>query len=205
MAAPKKIDPVAGEGKLDEALKGIGELNFQPIPLAAARVSRPFDGYPMKKVTIGGAETYLAYVVALNPTVAVRLDPSNRKVKTKDGTFEQVKNTHARFVRDYEENENTEVVFDRIVEVGGKEFYCAIVPSHNVRAQLCFKYDDKGKRILVDSNYLFLDTAQDQRLKRVFEQIINPKLQLEREAAFIAGESTQDTGGEAKTLTEDEV
>jgi hypothetical protein len=205
MAAPKKIDPVAGEGKPnDDVLKGIGELNFQPIPLKAARVSRPFDGYPMKKVTIGTMETYLAYVVALNPTVAVRLDPSNRKVKTKDGTFEQVKNTHARFIRDYEENENTEVVFDRIMEIGGKEYFCAIVPSHNVRAQLCFRYEDKNKRIVVDSNYLFLDTAQDQHLKRVFEQIINPKLQLEREAAFIAGESTQDAG-ESKTLTEDEV
>ena len=204
MAAPKKKDPVAGEGKPDETLKGIGELNFQPIPLKAARVSRPFDGYPMKRVTIGGTETYLAYVVALNPTVPVRLDPSNRKVKMKDGTFEQVKNTHARFIRDYEENENTEVVFDRIMEIGGKDYYCAIVPSHNVRAQLCFKYEDKNKRILVDSNYLFLDVEQNQRLKRVFEQIINPLLKLEREAAFISGESTQDAGEET-TLTENEV
>jgi hypothetical protein len=204
MAAPKKTDPVAGEGKpTDTALKGIGELNFQPIPLKAARVSRPFDGYPMKKIKIGEADTYLAYVVALNPTVAVRLDPSNRKVKMKDGTFTQINNTHARFIRDYEEKENVEVVFDRIVEVGGKEYYCAIVPSHNVRAQLCFKYNDKAQRIEVDSNYLFLDLEQDQRLKRVFEQIINPKLQLEREAAFIAGESN--VAGEEKTMTEDEV
>lgn len=213
MAEAKKKDPVsAGEDKGKNVMKGIPdgegisnkELNFQPIPLKAARISRPFDGYPMKKVMIGGADTYLAYVVALNPTVPVRLDPSNRKVKMKDGTFEQVKNTHARFIRDYEENENTEVVFDRIVEIGGKEYYCAIVPSHNVRAQLCFKYEDKNKRILVDSNYLFLDVEQNQRLKRVFEQIINPLLKLEREAAFISGESTQDAGEET-TLTENEV
>ena len=148
MAEAKKKDPVsAGEDKGKNGMKGIPdgegisnkELNFQPIPLKAARISRPFDGYPMKKVMIGGADTFLAYVVALNPTVPVRLDPSNRKVKMKDGTFEQVKNTHARFIRDYEENENTEVVFDRIVEIGGKEYYCAIVPSHNVRAQLCLQ------------------------------------------------------------------
>ena len=212
MAEAKKKDPVsAGEDKGAAGMKGIPmhgqgkgqELNFQPIPLKAARISRPFDGYPMKKVMIGGADTFLAYVVALNPTVPVRLDPSNRKVKAKDGFFVQVKNTHARFIKDYEENENTEVVFDRIVEVGGKEYYCAIVPSHNVRAQLCYKYNDKAQRVEVDPNYLFLDLEQDQRLKRVFEQIINPKLKLEREAAFIAGESN--VAGEPATMTEDEV
>jgi len=203
--ASKKTDPVAGEGTAkNEGIKGIDDLNFQPIPLKAARVSRPFDGYPMKKVTIGGTETNLCFVVALNPTVPVQQDPSNGKKRQKDGTFEQVLNTHARFIRDYEENENTEVVFDRVVEIGGKEYFCAIVPSHNVRAQLCFKYEDKNKRIVVDPNYLFLDTAQDQRLKRVFEQIINPKLRLEREASFISGESNVDTG-EIQPLTEEEV
>lgn len=204
MAQATKKDPVSGDGKgKDEGLKGISELNFQPIPVKAARISKPFDGYPMKKVRIGEADTFLAFVVALNPTVPVRLDPANRKVKQKDGTFAQVKNTHARFIRDYEENENVEVVFDRIVEVGGKEYYCAIVPSHNVRAQLCYKYVEKNQRIEVDTNYLFLDTDQDQRLKRVFEQIINPKLRLEREASFISGESKEDPG--PQTMTEEEV
>ncbi|MGP8154372.1 MAG: hypothetical protein ACLQBQ_09585 [Smithella sp.] len=206
MATPKKVDPVAGEGKQkDEGLKDIADFKFQPIPLKAARIAKPFDGYPLKKVKIGEADTYLSFVMALNPTVPVRLDPSNRKVKQKDGTFEQVKNTHARFIRDYEENENVEVVFDRIAEIGGKEYYCAIVPSHNVRAQLCYNYVDKNQRIEVDQRYLFLDTDQDQRLKRVFEQIINPKLRLEREASFIAGELQVDPGPPQQNLTEEEV
>ena len=217
MAKANRKDPVAGEGggraakdaKLPvprdhEKIPGIGGLDFQPIPVAAARVSRPFDGYPMKKVKIGEAQTFAAYVVALNPAVPVRQDPANTKVKQKDGTFQQIKNHHSRFIRDYESGDNNEVVFDRVVEIGGREFFCAIVPSHNVRAQLCFKYDNERRRVEVDADYLFLDTAQDQRLKRVFEQIINPKLQLEREASFISGESNDDAGDE-KTLTEDEV
>ena len=61
----------------------------------------------------------------------------------------------------------------------------------------------KTQRIEVDPNYLFLDLEQNQRLKRVFEQIINPKLKLEREAAFISGESN--VAGEQATMTEDEV
>jgi hypothetical protein len=213
MAKTGRKDPVAGEGRhpvagtlkqKEEKMPDIGGLDFQPIPVAAARVSRPFDGYPMKKVKIGGAGTYSAYVVALNPTVQVRQDPANTKVKQKDGTFEQVRNHHSRFIRDYETGDNNEVVFDRVVKIGGREFFCAIVPSHNVRAQLCFKYDNERKRVEVDADYLFLDTAQDKRLKRVFEQIINPKLQLEREASFISGESKEDDE-EQKIMTEEQV
>jgi hypothetical protein len=158
----------------------------------------------MREVKIGGAATYAAYVVALNPTVQVRQDPANTKVKQKNGTFKQIKNHHSRFIRDYETGDNNEVVFDRIVKIGDREFFCAIVPSHNVRAQLCFKYDNERRRVEVDTDYLFLDAAQDKRLKRVFEQIINPKLRLEREASFISGESKEDSE-EEKILTEEQV
>lgn len=204
--APTEAPTGAAGGKKSRGAKAQKSdgFDFQPIPAGAARVSRPFDGYPMKKVKIGEAETYAAYVVALNPTVAVRQDPANGRVKQKDGTFEQVRNYHSRFIRDFETGDNNEVVFDRVVNIGGRDYFCAIVPSHNVRAQLCYRYNNDRRRVEVDSGYLFLDTAQDQRLKRVFEQLINPKLRLEREASFISGESDEDSGGE-KTLTEDEV
>jgi hypothetical protein len=222
MGEKKKNDPVGNgkAGKEETALVGIGEeskvtasksekvavempLNFKPIPQKAAKIRRPFDGYPMKDVKIGEAKTYATYVVALNPTVQVKLDPANHKVKTKDGMV-QVKNYHSRMIRNMETRNNEDVVFDRLVEVGGQEYACAIIPSHNVRAQICFSYNSKSKRIDIDSRYLMLDTEQGNRLREVFQQVINPKIKMERQAQFISGESQEDAG-EVKPLTENEV
>jgi len=198
MARAKLIDPVA-KGKTELGaldIKKAGGLTFKPIPPERARVSRPFDGYPLgsKKIKFGEIDTFTTYIVALNPTVQVVQDPSNRKVKTKEGMV-QVHNYHSRFVRDRETKSNTICMFDRAIEVDGRSYQCAIIPSHNVRAQVCFNYDAQKNRIVVDSRYLLLDSEQDSRLKRVFEQVINPNIKMEREAAFISGESKDDTGG----------
>ena len=198
MARAKLIDPVA-KGKTELGaldIKKAGGLTFKPIPPERARVSRPFDGYPLgsKKIKFGEIDTFTTYIVALNPTVQVVQDPSNRKVKTKEGMV-QVHNYHSRFVRDRETKSNTICMFDRDIEVDGRSYQCAIIPSHNVRAQVCFNYDAQKNRIVVDSRYLLLDSEQDSRLKRVFEQVINPNIKMEREAAFISGESKDDTGG----------
>lgn len=202
--AKKLIDPVAGEGKpYNEAMVSLEDFEFKPIPQKAARIKRPFDGYPMKRVQIGEANVFHTFVVALNPTVPVRQDPANKKVKQKDGTFKQVLSYHNRMVRDYENRENISIVFDRTIRIKGVDYYCAIIPSSNVRAQVCFKYDNKTKRIMVDERYLLLDGEQVQRLRQVYEQVINPKLKLEREAAFISGESNE--AAEETTLTENEV
>ena len=97
------------------------------------------------------------------------------------------------------------MTFDRTITVKGQEYMYAYVPSHNVRAQLFFKFDNDKQRIIVDPNYMLLDSEQESRLKRVFEQIINPALKLEREASFISGESKDDTGGAVEPLKENEV
>lgn len=194
----KLVDPVAENGQQEKAeldtldiKKG---LTFKPIPPERARTSKPFDGYPLNKLKFGKVNTFTTYIVALNPTVQVVQDPSNRKVKTKEGMV-QVRNYHSRAIRDRETRENIQVMFDRDIEVDGRVYQCAIIPSHNVRAQVCFNFDVQKNRIVVDSRYLLLDSEQDGRLKRVFEQVINPNIKMEREAAFISGESKEDTGG----------
>ncbi|MFH2076880.1 MAG: hypothetical protein ABIJ57_16330 [Pseudomonadota bacterium] len=196
------VDPVAGEtGKeaSDEMevmdLKKAPTLSFQPIPPETARITRPFDGYPFRKFKVGLFNTYEHCVVALNPTVPVPQDPANRKVKQKDGKMGQVRTCHSRIIRDRETNENIHVPFDRDVEVDGRPYQVAIMESHNVRAQICFFYDPQKQRIVVDPRYLLLDVGQRNKLRDVFQQVINPNIKMEREAAFIAGESKEDAGG----------
>ena len=89
--AAKLKDPVAGEEKKGASIKNLEDFEFKPVRPEAARAARPFDGYPLKKVKIDGKDVYATYIVALNPTFQVRQDPSNRKVKTKDGLV-QIKN-----------------------------------------------------------------------------------------------------------------
>ncbi len=196
------VDPVAfetpGEATVEaEAmdLRKAPSLSFKPIPPETARITRPFDGYPFKRLIMGKVKTYEHCVVALNPTVPVPQDPANRRVKQKDGTLKRVETCHSRVIRDRENNENVHVPFDRAFEVDGRMYQCAIVESHNVRAQICFNYDAQKQRIVVDPRYLLLDVAQRNKLKDVFSQVINPLIKMEREAAFIAGESTTDVGG----------
>jgi len=211
MAKPKLIDPVQRTDEKQEKtemealdIKKAGGLSFKPIPPDRARVSRPFDGYPLgsKKFRFGKADTYTTYIVALNPTVSVPQDPANRKVKQKDGHMEQVQTTHSRVIRDRETRENIHVPFDREISVDDRIHQCAIVQSHNVRAQICFSLDAQKNRIEVDTRYLLLDMDQVGRLKRVFEQVVNPLIKMEREAAFISGESKEDTGG-VEPITEE--
>jgi hypothetical protein len=200
----KLKDPVRQQGEdVKGEMKTVDDFVFTPVKPEAARVTRPFDGYPLKKkIKIGETKDKhdkvkdvmisATYLVALNPTIQVRQDPSNRKTK----------NYHSRMIRDYEEQDNIVVVFDRVMEIKGQKYFYAIVPQHYVRAQLIFKYDNNKQRVEVDPNYLLMDGDQDQRLKRVFEMMINPKLKVERESAFIAGESQKD-GGESEPLTEE--
>lgn len=203
----KLKDPVAGAVE-ESAIKTVVDDDLEPkaVRPSAARVTNPFDGYPFKKkIKVGeyvdpedrkkkDSMISASFIVILNPTVQVRQDKSNTKYP----------NYHSRAIRDYEERDNTIIVFDRKMEIKGKTYLYAVVPSHNVRAQLFFKYDNNKQRIEVVSDYLLLDTEQESRLRRVFEQVINPKLKIEREASFISGESKVDTG-EGEPLTEDEV
>lgn len=212
MAKGKK-DPVGTQGAENVELKAakIGAektsaaLQFKPIAPKAAKLKRPFDGYPlMRKVQIGEAQISGTFIVAANPTIPVRQDAANKLKKSKDGKMTQMANYHSRSIRDYENRTNEIVIFDRKLTIGNQDYYCAVIPSHNIRAQLCYKYNSKSKQLETDNRYLFLDEEQSGRLRQVFEQIINPKLKLEREADFLSGTGSQDAG-EVKPLTEDEV
>lgn len=199
MATGRKdpVDGVLEERKLAEDVVGISIDNlkmedFQTAPPEAARIVDPFAGYPLKKIKFGeftdkktgkkvDGETFTTFIVGLNPMFSVPNDPNNRgKIKT----------SHSRCIRDTT-NENVDVVFDRILKVANGKLRFSIVPSHWVRSQLMFKYDDKLKRPVVDKRYVFLDMGQVSRLQRVFQMVINPKLRQERLSAAVSGESQE--------------
>jgi hypothetical protein len=175
-------------------MKKADQVSFKPIPLDAAKTRRPFDGYPLKKFTFGKVNTYESYIVAINPSIPIYQDPANKRVKQRNGTMKKVLTRHSRVIRDREINENLIIVFDRDIESNGVNYQCAIVESHNVRAQICFAYDANRKRITVDPRYELLDTEQRGRLRQVYEQVINPKIKMEKQAAFITGETEEDSG-----------
>lgn len=197
------VDPVEkGANPQEEEMASldmgkVSSVSFKPIPIDAARIRAPFDGYPLKKFQFAGVTTYESFIVALNPTTPVPQDQANRKVRQADGTLKQVNSCHSRVIRDRETNDNMHVPFDRSIEVNGITYQCAIVPSHNVRAQICFAYDANKQRIVVDPRYMLLDIEQRNRLRTVFEQVINPNIKMEKEAAYIAGESSVETDGMA--------
>ncbi len=176
----------------------VNEISLKPIPPETARRTMPFDGYPFKKFKVGKANTYQHCIVALNPTTLLHQDPANRKVRQADGKMKKVRTWHSRVIRDRELNENIHIPFDREIEIKGIKYDCAIVDSHNVRAQICFQFNTNTQRIEVDRRYLLIDIGQRNKLKQVFEQVINPNLKMQKEAAFIMGETQDDAGGEAE-------
>jgi len=198
VAANEQARAAAGSKKDTESLgiEGLSLTDFQPIPDHAARVRRPFDGYPEEMVTITDAKgKKLAvkkhFVVALSPTVPVFQDPSNNNVVVGSDQVRKLKTYHSRFIRDG--HTNTETVFDREIRLeNGQALMCAIVPSHVVRAQIMFALVRRGKgesAIQVDKRYLLLDTRQVSRLRETFQIIINPKLRSEKMSQWISGES----------------
>ena len=189
-------DPV--EGKVQEAglaqemeSLDISKLNPVAIPLTAARPSRPFDGYPVKKTFIGEGkdkvQVCLTHIVIHNHIAfPVAQDASGPKVKNK-----RVQTYHNRWIRDVDNGGvgNVAVHFDRPIKTAQGEFYASIVPDPYVRCQLCFQYNTKTQRIEVDKRYLLVDGDQMNALKRCYEQVINPQLKIEKAADFISGAS----------------
>ncbi len=82
---------------------------------------------------------------------------------------------HNRLIRNYETDMNEDVVFDRDFEMkDGIVRNCAIVPSHNIRAQLVYSLDERTGAIKVDSRYSLLDRAQASRLLQIMRVINAP-------------------------------
>lgn len=173
------------QAKDDEMALDISNLDPVSIPVTAARVSRPFDGYPLKKMKLGGNTVCVTNLVLHNHiNNPVAQDPSGPKVKGK-----RVMTYHNRWIRDVDNGGvgNVAVNFDRPIETAKGTFFGADVPDPYVRCQLCFKYNVKTQRIEVDNRYMLLDADQTGPLKRCFEQVINPQLKIERAADYISG------------------
>ena len=187
-------------------MDGLTLDDFKPVPQAIARAAHPFDGYPERKikVVINGREGILnvTHVVAMNPKEPEIQDPSGVKVsiRKKVGKMEReekvtLKSSHSRPVRDYENGGITTAnVFDRDIPLadGTVMQRCCIVPSHSARAQICFKLDLKNGRILPDNRYVVPDGKQLNRLRRVYEMIVNPQLRTENLARWVAGETAEE-------------
>jgi hypothetical protein len=213
MAKKELEDPVeAGREALaeDEEFNtlDISKIDVSALPDEAARVTMPFDGYPLKKVKMEVKEKgkmvkkdfILSYFVLHNHVAdPVRQDPSNRKIKT-DAGMVQVRSYHGRSIPDVlnGNNSNVMVQFSTPIKTATGEFYGHYVPDHYVRAQLAFKYDAKTKRVMVDKRYILLDREQAGRLKQCFQQIINPKIQMEKAADYVSGLSSDEPAAMAE-------
>lgn len=217
MARPPKLrDPVEGSeiemaeemAALEQEVLSIEQLTPGAVMPSAARVTDPFINYPFKWIPLvdakgrapkdragtpvlvnGKAPQVCVSHIVLHNHLADRIvqDPSNRGKRI---------NYHSRGIRDEVERINVDIVFDRPFKTAKGIFYGAIVPSHNLRAQLIFNYNTKAAdpRVEVDKRYLLLDTDQVSRLRTVFYQIVNPKMRQEQQASFITGETTTDPG-----------
>lgn len=202
----KLIDPVDGQSEANELARemdslDISKLNPVAIPASAARVSRPFDGYPIKKIklplkkpaVVDGKKVYEIEVcltdIVLYNHVAFPI-AQDQTGPRKNG--KRLETYHNRWIRDPQGNDNISIFFDRLLKTGQGDFYAAIVTDPYVRCQLCFSYDAKTKRINVDKRYLLLDGDQKGPLKRCFEQVINPQLKIERAADYISGVSKEE-------------
>jgi len=215
----KKTDPAdAIRNRLDEQKSladmksfDIGNLDlsdFKAIPKRAARTPQPFEGYPLKpKVKIGTADISATYIVGLKPTEEPPEDPSGRGRSIFTNGNERIVNLgtyHSRMIRNPVLDQNMDVVFDReLILKGGGRLYVAVVPDHYVRAQVIFFYDTKSERIEIDPRYTLLDVDQSSRLRLLFQQIINPKLRLERQARMVSGEVETNNGAMMTLPAED--
>jgi hypothetical protein len=199
----KLTDPVDGlkeENELAEDMDSLDISKLTPvaIPISAARVSRPFDGYPIKKIKlplkkptmidgkkVSEIDVCLTDIVLYNHVAfPIAQDQSGPRKNGK-----RVETYHNRWIRDPQGNDNVSIFFDRPIKTAQGDFYASIVTDPYVRCQLCFSYDAKTKRINVDKRYLLLDGDQKGPLKRCYEQVINPQLKIERAADYISGVS----------------
>ncbi|MDD5006437.1 MAG: hypothetical protein PHS33_08085 [Candidatus Omnitrophica bacterium] len=198
MAKPK-IDPVEGKSEIPEETfesLDVSKIKVGVLPDAVAKVARPFDGYPVKKIKIPMEERDKAGKKAMIPKEFVlthwvlhnhiadpiHQDPSNRRTKT----------YHSRSVMDIlggNNVPNVSIQFSTPVETASGMFYGALVPDPYIRAQLIFKRDSKSGSVLVDKRYMLLDTDQSNKLKQCYFQLIKPQLEMEKAADQItAGE-----------------
>jgi hypothetical protein len=194
MAKQKMIDPVDDKKKSDETAGKLKKkaLDSSTIKLADLKGIKkkvtvggsPFEGYPMVDIQIGDYTFKKHHIVFLNPSHEVQQDPSNLGQTVTDGKGRErivdFETFHSRMVQD-SNKQNIDIVFDRVMNIEGKDMYYAIVPDNTARSQVMFTMSKNGKAG-VDNRYTLLDTDQASRLKRVFDNFYYQMLAGERKA-----------------------
>lgn len=205
-------------------INNLSMADFQQLSEASARTPGPFQGYPLGYDVIIGKDkddkevkVSSTFIVGLNPQMYVAQDPSGKKVTVvtdkRDGNGKKtggkvdkivsIETCHSRMVPNWEEGYNEDFIFDRELRLKDGVIKIAIVKSHSARAQLCYKVNDQTQKITVDRNYVLLDAKQVSKLRKVFEILINPHLKIERIAAAVTGESSEELDSLPKTALEE--
>lgn len=175
----RQNDPMPDNGLLD-----IGEVGA--IQERRSSAPHPFDGYQLgRKIKVGKVNISSTYIVMVKPSEEPPPDRSNDGITIYvsgeaggGGSPEQGKaktvtlpTSHSR-VAPNREGTNESVVFDREIELrDGVKYHCAVIPSHAVRAQICFYWDHDRNRVRTDKRYLLADLNQQTRLRRMFEAV----------------------------------
>lgn len=193
----------AEQAKTDEQLLSFSLTEFKGISPETARIPNPFEGYPFEYFDQaildrnGKPKTVRynkAFIVVLKPGEPVYQDPSGFKYTPGNKPAANVKQVklvtpHSRCVRDFAEKKNFDVVFDRtFIGKEGKMERCSIVPSHNVRAQICYKLNPKTSKVEVDGRYFLMDPRQAAKLRGIYLRIANMNKPNETLAALVTGE-----------------
>lgn len=218
MADGKLKDPAdKGKAKREErdaerrilSIDDIDPGDLKPLPATAARTPHPFEGYPEKMMKVGtwfdkadqkekDLVLNATHIVMLNPSYVPPQDPSGENVaidvlndarkviRVENRTIESAHNRVTTYRGD-----SFNAVFDRELTIRGVTYKYAIIPEPAHRAQIMFSWNSKAGRIEVDRRYILLDGDQKGRIRQVFQIIINPKLQVEKIAGAIAGETAE--------------
>lgn len=183
MAKEKLKDKVPPKA---EEPKGIADLSiedFEQIPEATTQAVHPFEGYPMQDIDMGKFVTKNTFIVALDPGTYIEQDKSGERhaITVQKGPHRgqtkmvDLETFHSRIVPD-SHGQNTDYVFDRVLETKSGNLRYTVVADHFARARILFYYDSKANKIRVDKRYRLLDMKQKSRLRDVFQIIINPKI-----------------------------
>lgn len=213
-----QVEGVKQDSDLDSkeekvSFKRLTLADFKSIPKRSARVPAAFEGYPAKIMTIverqedvKGNESSVeltvnaTHLISMSPTFSVEQDISGEGIPIQNKDKEvlrvaTIETTHNRIVS-YRGNA-VNVVFDRKMEVdmgnGNVQIMrYAVVPNPIHRAMICYFWDAKKEAMDVDPRYMLVDGDQVGRLRRVFMDIQNPKLHLERrmDEVFYGGTDT---------------
>ena len=200
---PRLTDPVVEQEteKMEEdefETLDVSKIKVEVLPESAARALKPFDGYPVKKVTVTMTETVKGkkvqvpkvfnlthWVLHNHLSDPVHQDQSNRRRRT----------YHNRSILNILQGNsapNESIQFSVPMETANGTFYGALVPDPYIRSQLIFVRDQKSGRIQVDKRYMLLDMDQKNKLKQCFIQLVQPKIDMERAAdAITAGDEPE--------------